>query len=85
MKIDRSFIAQLEDESREGDVFLEAMTTIATALMLTTVAEGIETESQAKRVRDAGCQRAQGFLFARPARIEDVIRSSLDSQSLVNC
>ncbi len=83
MKIDRSFIVQLDDENHEGEVFLEAMTTLATALKMTTVAEGIETESQAVRVRDAGCQYAQGFLFARPARIEDVIQS-LTCRSLVN-
>ena len=76
MKIDRSFILQLGDQHDEGDVLLEAMTTLATALKLSTVAEGIETEAQARRVRDAGCQYAQGYLFARPLPIEDVIRAA---------
>lgn len=76
MKIDRSFIAQLGPEPDEGDVLLEAMTTLATALSLKTVAEGIETESQADRVRNAGCDYAQGFLFARPMPIEEVIQTT---------
>lgn len=84
MKIDRSFIVQLGREYDEGDVLLEAMTTLAVALNLSTVAEGIETECQAERVRNAGCQYAQGFLFARPAPIEEIIETSV-SQSLVNC
>lgn len=85
MKIDRSFIAQLGDQYDEGDVMLEAMTTLATALNLSTVAEGIETESQAQRVRDAGCQYAQGFLFARPAPIEDVIEQTSLRRTADSC
>lgn len=76
MKIDRSFISQLGPDYDDGDVLLEAMTTLATALKLSTVAEGIETEFQAQRVRDAGCQYAQGFLYARPALIDAIIEAT---------
>lgn len=77
MKIDRSFIVQLGEQYDDGDVLLEAMTTLATALKLSTVAEGIETEAQAHRVRDAGCQYAQGFLYARPAPIDAIIAATV--------
>lgn len=33
---------------------------------MSTIAEGAETESQAKYLLDAGCPLAQGFLFSRP-------------------
>ena len=70
LKIDRSFVAQLDDGTGEPDILLEAIASLAASLGLETVAEGIETESQAERVRSIGCPLAQGFLFARPAPIE---------------
>jgi hypothetical protein len=45
---------------------VRAIIEIARALGMTTVAEGIETPTQLKRLRDLGCPLAQGFLFARP-------------------
>jgi diguanylate cyclase (GGDEF)-like protein len=72
LKIDRSFIAQLDDGEGEPGVLLEAITTLATSLGLETIAEGVETESQAQRLRETGCTLAQGFLFARPTPIESL-------------
>jgi EAL domain-containing protein (putative c-di-GMP-specific phosphodiesterase class I) len=40
---------------------------LAQVLRVTTVAEGIEHEAQAVRLRDLGCDLAQGFYFGRPA------------------
>jgi hypothetical protein len=45
---------------------VRAIIDIARALGMTTVAEGIETPTQLKCLRDLGCPLAQGFLFARP-------------------
>ncbi|HZU79585.1 MAG TPA: EAL domain-containing protein, partial [Acidimicrobiales bacterium] len=39
---------------------------------LSTVAEGIETEAQRRRLRDAGCRLAQGFLFAKPVDLRQL-------------
>ena len=72
LKIDRTFIAQLDEGDGEPGVLLEAITTLATCLGLETIAEGVETEYQAQRLRDIGCTLAQGFLFARPAPIESL-------------
>ena len=70
MKIDRSFVAQLEEQHGEPAVLLEAISTLAASLGLKTVTEGVETEAQACKLLDIGCELAQGFLFARPAPIE---------------
>jgi EAL domain-containing protein (putative c-di-GMP-specific phosphodiesterase class I) len=45
---------------------------MAHGLGIDVVAEGIETERQAERLRELGCDRGQGFLFARPMPVERV-------------
>ncbi|GAA1640286.1 hypothetical protein GCM10009828_081090 [Actinoplanes couchii] len=65
LKIDRSFVAQL-DGTAEGSAIAEAVVRLAQILRLTTVAEGIEEEMQARELANLGSQRGQGFLFSRP-------------------
>ena len=65
VKIDQSFIATLEDD--EGDLALcEAIIVMAHKLGLKVVAEGVETKVQRALLVDAGCDYAQGYIFARP-------------------
>ncbi|HEY0062576.1 MAG TPA: EAL domain-containing protein, partial [Telluria sp.] len=65
VKIDQSFIATLEESS--GDLALcEAIIVMAHKLGLKVVAEGVETKVQRALLVDAGCDYAQGFMFARP-------------------
>jgi EAL domain-containing protein (putative c-di-GMP-specific phosphodiesterase class I) len=45
---------------------LQAIASLGAGLGMTTVAEGVETEGQADRVRQAGVTLLQGFLVARP-------------------
>ena len=65
LKIDRSFIAGL-GRSREDAAIVTAAIAFARALRLDVTAEGVETSDQAIRLRALGCDRAQGYLFARP-------------------
>ena len=65
IKIDRSFVAPLDDPKRSAGV-VHAIVEIGHALGLATVAEGIETPTQLRRLRDLGCALGQGCLFARP-------------------
>ena len=44
---------------------------MAKKLDMTTVAEGVEEESQAAQLREMGCDIAQGFFYAKPMSPED--------------
>lgn len=66
VKIDRSFICDLERDDG-GRAILAAIISIAHALHLTVVAEGVETEGQLRILEALGCDRGQGFLFAASA------------------
>jgi EAL domain-containing protein (putative c-di-GMP-specific phosphodiesterase class I) len=46
--------------------------TLARTLHLNVVAEGVETTEQAEILRGWGCTYAQGYLFARPAPVDDL-------------
>jgi diguanylate cyclase (GGDEF)-like protein len=64
LKIDRSFIRTLAS-GREAPI-VAAIVSMAHALDILVVAEGIESEEQATEARRLGCDRGQGFFFARP-------------------
>ena len=65
LKIDQSFVADLSDSN--DDAIIKAVISLASALNLGTIAEGVETASSASRLLELGCGLAQGFYFARPA------------------
>jgi predicted signal transduction protein with EAL and GGDEF domain len=65
LKIDRSFVVGLGRSGEDGAIVTAAIA-FARALHLTVTAEGVETTDQAIRLRTLGCDRAQGYLFARP-------------------
>lgn len=65
LKIDRSFIADLEhDEGARG--IARAMIAMARSLRMSVVAEGIESRSQAEMLREWSCDEAQGFYYSEP-------------------
>jgi EAL domain-containing protein (putative c-di-GMP-specific phosphodiesterase class I) len=65
IKLDRTFIAQLE-ETISGRQIVAAVVALARALQMSVIAEGVETEGQLTCLRDLGCHFAQGYHFARP-------------------
>jgi EAL domain-containing protein (putative c-di-GMP-specific phosphodiesterase class I) len=72
VKLDRQFIVDAVDDPRAIGV-IRGVTAMAQALELVTVAEGVETQEQADLVAAAGCQLAQGYLFARPMPVDALI------------
>lgn len=72
LKIDRSFIDGLPDDS--NDVLLvETMMSIAQHLQLTVVAEGVETKEQQEFLYSIGCLLHQGFYYGRPQPAEELL------------
>ena len=65
MKIDRSFIQNLESDPEFATVVRSAID-MGHGLGLKVVAEGIETAAAASRLREFGCDIAQGYFYARP-------------------
>ena len=71
IKLDGAFVAGLTPGSR-GDSVARAVIGLGRSLELETVAEGIETDHQARYVTDLDCQLAQGYLYSRPVEAEQV-------------
>jgi diguanylate cyclase (GGDEF)-like protein/PAS domain S-box-containing protein len=69
LKIDRSFIDGIVG-STEDEAIVTAVLSMGRALGVGVVAEGVETEEQAARLRTLGCTLAQGYLFSRPISAE---------------
>jgi diguanylate cyclase (GGDEF)-like protein/excisionase family DNA binding protein len=66
IKVDRSFVTDLD--VRDPNVgIIRAVVSLAHGLGITVVAEGIETDEQARRLRELGCDMGQGFAWAHPA------------------
>jgi EAL domain-containing protein (putative c-di-GMP-specific phosphodiesterase class I) len=71
LKIDRSFVSGL-GRSAEDTAIVAATIAFAHGLGLVATAEGIETDHQLGRLRELGCDRGQGYLFARPLPAESL-------------
>ena len=65
IKIDRSFIIDLEESAVDRDI-VSAILAMNKTLGFETLVEGVETENQAKIISDLGCGYAQGYLYGRP-------------------
>jgi len=72
LKIDRSFVMGLPGSADDAAI-VTTIISMGKGLGLKLIAEGIETEAQSEFLREAGCQEAQGFLFARPMRLEHLL------------
>lgn len=70
LKLDRGFINEATCTER-GFIVLNHVIHMAKDLKATVVCEGIETEEQANTLKTAGCDIAQGFLYARPMPLEE--------------
>ncbi len=65
IKIDKSYVRDILDDTNDAAI-VESIIAIARSLQLRTVAEGVETESQAEFLRGLGCALHQGYLYSRP-------------------
>lgn len=80
LKIDRSFVHGAPARAPLRTI-LQSSLDMARRLGITTVAEGVETETELRLLKAMGCRQVQGFLLARPmpgTRVLDWIRNDLD-------
>ena len=70
VKIDRSFVMDLPD-GRDGAAVTEAILSMAAALGLRVIAEGVETPEQLDFLRERGCAEAQGYFLRPPVSPDD--------------
>lgn len=70
LKIDRSFVSGLGRDPEDHAIVL-AIISLAQTLGISVVGEGIETALQLTQLQALGCERGQGFLFAKPLNVED--------------
>jgi diguanylate cyclase (GGDEF)-like protein/PAS domain S-box-containing protein len=66
IKIDRSFISDVEDDA-EAETIVQTIIAMGRSLRLDVTAEGVETTRQLAMLRTHGCTFAQGYLLGRPA------------------
>ncbi len=76
IKIDRAFVDGLPDDANDSTI-TRAILGLARDFGLQVVAEGVETDAQAERLRALGCPRMQGYLFGRPQPAEHYLRQWL--------
>ena len=72
LKIDRSFVSALGTPKRGRELALiRSIVGLAGALSMKVVAEGVETQEQARILADVGCDYGQGYLFSRPVPVTE--------------
>lgn len=84
LKIDKSFVDSLVMKDSPDATLIATIVAMARALGITTVAEGVETQVQADRLIELGCDAVQGYLYSRPVgadRLPEVV-ASLGTQRL---
>jgi len=72
LKIDRAFIANI-DRGRRFVALVHAAADLASNLGMQVVAEGVETPGQVAVLQSLGCEFGQGYLFARPLPVGEVV------------
>jgi diguanylate cyclase (GGDEF)-like protein len=65
LKIDRSFVSGIDTESKNSQI-VQTIITLAHSLGIKAIAEGVETPAQLARLKNLGCDEAQGYLFSKP-------------------
>jgi EAL domain-containing protein (putative c-di-GMP-specific phosphodiesterase class I) len=71
LKIDRAFVMGM-DQGAQGEMIVGSIISLAHALKLIVVAEGVETEVQAALLRDMRCDLMQGWLFCKAVPFEEL-------------
>jgi len=82
IKVDRSFVRDIAEPGNGSTSIVQAVVNIASARLMTTTAEGVETEAQRQMLCELGCSEMQGYLFSPPkpaAQIRQLFASHQES------
>ncbi len=82
LKIDRSFVSGMDGRTEDHEI-VKAIVSLAVALGLRTVAEGVETADQLVRLKQLGCELGQGYRFARPVEADEAFALSERAPSIL--
>jgi EAL domain-containing protein (putative c-di-GMP-specific phosphodiesterase class I) len=69
LKIDKTFVQNLEN-NRASEAIVRAIVALGQSMQIEVLAEGVETQDQKNRLCELGCERMQGYLFARPMPLQ---------------
>ncbi|MEP0191776.1 MAG: bifunctional diguanylate cyclase/phosphodiesterase [Erythrobacter sp.] len=83
LKLDRSLVAQAEEDDGSRAMMLSSIA-MARALKMAVTAEGVETNEQADMVRLAGCDQMQGWLFHKAEPAATITELLIDQHSRLN-
>jgi diguanylate cyclase (GGDEF)-like protein len=74
IKIDRSFIKDLESGNENALAIVSAVVQLGSSLGMATTAEGVETTDQLEIVRSRGCTEIQGYLLSPPKPAQQIVQ-----------
>ena len=80
VKLDQSFVMHLADDPVVQEIIF-SVARIAKSKKIQTIAEGVETPQQAKLLREAGCDFAQGYLYGHPMTAKEAEQFIRDNQN----
>lgn len=81
LKIDKSFLGEFMESDR-GRKIIEHTILMSRDIGLGIIAEGVETEEQAKFLSQCGCDSAQGFYYSKPISVEEFDRRLVEINKL---
>ena len=81
LKVDQSFVKDINTDP-DNEAIVSAIITLAHALKLNVIAEGVETQEQLDCLRTLKCDEVQGFLFSLPLAVPEVTDLLAEKQSL---
>lgn len=83
LKIDRTFVQSIDNRGDRGEI-VRTIVTLAHAMSMDVIAEGIETPAQLQFLRELGCTLGQGYLFAKAVNvptIETLLKKQIEQGS----
>ena len=81
LKIDMSFLREIRYEERSR-IIMKAVISLANALDMEVITEGVETEEQLRTLSAMGCNHFQGYFFSRPMPAEEFEKRTISGEAL---